>query len=318
MKALVYLGNGSVAVQDIPKPTLRSPTDAILRITKTTICGTDLHIKKGDVPACQPGLVLGHEGVGIVDAVGSAVTRFRPGDHVMIICVTQCGMCPYCRRGMMSHCETGGWILGKMHHGTQAEYVCVPHADTSLLMMPEGADPEDMVMAGPIGLGALMCAQMYSPAKIIMVDQDDGRLAMAAKMGANAVVNSGKEDAVQRVLELTNGIGCDSVIEAVGVPATFELCQKLLAPGGTLANMGVHGKPVTLDLEALWDRNITITTRLLDTVTTPMVAKLVASGQLDAKKLITHRFKASEMEKAYETFGNAAQHGALKVLIDME
>ncbi|QNA83735.1 zinc-dependent alcohol dehydrogenase family protein [Sphingomonas sp. So64.6b] len=344
MKALVYKGPGKKAYEEHPKPELIDPTDAIIKITRTTICGTDLHILKGDVATCQPGCVLGHEGVGVVDAVGSAVTAFKPGDRVLISCVSACGKCDYCRRGMFSHCMTGGWILGNTIDGTQAEFVRTPHADTSLYPIPEGADEEALVMlsdilptgfecgvlngkvqpgstiaivgSGPIGLAALLTAQFYSPAEIIMIDLDDNRLAVAKRFGATATINSADGKAVAAVMAMTGQRGVDTAIEAVGVPATFELCEQIIAPGGIIANIGVHGAPVTLHLERLWDRNIAITTRLVDTSSTPMLLKLLRSDRIDAKLLITHRFKLDQIDEAYETFGNAAKTHALKVMIE--
>lgn len=312
-------------------------------MTHTTICGTDLHILKGDVPTCSPGRVLGHEGVGVIEAVGPAVVTFKPGDRVLISCITSCGRCDYCRRGMYSHCATGGWILGNVIDGTQAEYVRIPHADTSLYPIPAGADEEALVMlsdimptgfecgvlngkvqpggtvaivgAGPIGLAALLTAQFYSPAEVIMIDLDASRLAVAQRFGATRTIDSRAEDPVAAMLAATDGRGVDTVIEAVGVPATFELCQNLVAPGGVIANVGVHGQPVSLHLEKLWSQNITITTRLVDTVTTPMLMKTVTAGKLEPSQLITHRFGLDRIIEAYDTFERAAETQALKVVI---
>jgi alcohol dehydrogenase len=343
MKALVYHGPGQKSLDDHPKPDIKDAGDAIVRVTHTTICGTDLHILKGDVPTCQPGRVLGHEGVGIIEVVGAAVSTFKPGDHVLISCITACGRCDYCRRGMYSHCTTGGWILGNAIDGTQAEFVRIPHADTSLHPIPQGADEEALVMlsdilptgfecgvlngkvqpgssvaivgSGPIGLAALLTAQFYTPAQIIMVDLDDNRLATAQRFGATHIVNSKTEDAVAAIMAVTDGLGVDTVIEAVGVPATFELCQDLVAPGGTIANVGVHGVKVDLHLEKLWSQNITITTRLVDTVTTPMLLKSVTAKKLDPLQLVTHRFTLDGILDAYAAFSHAAETQALKVLI---
>lgn len=343
MKALIYNGPGKTALEDRPKPEITEPTDAILRITKTTICGTDLHIIKGDVPTCEPGRILGHEGVGVIESVGPAVTSFKAGDHVLISCISACGKCIWCRKQMYSHCTTGGWILGNKIDGTQAEFVRTPHADFSLYHIPEGADEEALVMlsdilptgfecgvlngkvapgsvvvivgAGPIGLAALLTAQFYSPGQIIMIDLDDNRLKIAKKFGATATINSANGKAVKEVMKLTAKIGADTVIEAVGIPATFELCQQLVAPGGVIANVGVHGKPVDLHLETLWDRNIAITTRLVDTATIPMLFKTVAAKKIDPTLLITHHFKLAGILDAYATFGNAAKTKALKVII---
>jgi alcohol dehydrogenase len=345
MKALVYSALGKKELLERPKPEITAPTDAIVKVTKTTICGTDLHILKGDVSTCQPGRILGHEGVGIVDKVGAAVTEFNAGDRVLISCVSACGKCTYCRKQMYSHCTTGGWILGNSIDGTQAEFVRTPHADSSLYHIPPGADEEALVMlsdilptgfecgvlngkvepgstvaivgSGPIGLAALLTAQFYSPAEIIMVDLDDNRLAVAKHFGATATVNSSDGKAVEAIMKMTGKRGVDTAIEAVGVPATFELCEKIVAPGGVIANIGVHGKKVDLHLESLWDRNISITTRLVDTATIPMLFKTVSARKIDPKLLITHRFKLDQVLDAYETFGNAAKTKALKVLIEV-
>jgi alcohol dehydrogenase len=344
MKALVYRGPGFKALEDRPKPVLQQPDDAIVRITKTTICGTDLHILKGDVPSCTPGRILGHEGVGVVEEVGTACSTFKPGDQVLISCISSCGKCDYCRRGMYSHCRDGGWILGNTIDGTQAEFVRIPHADTSLYHLPKGVEEDALVMlsdilptgfecgvlsgkiehpgctvaivgAGPIGLATLLTAQFFSPSRIIMIDLDENRLEVARHFGATDTINSNNEDPVARVMALTGGTGVDTVVEAVGVPATFELCEALVAPGGTIANVGVHGRKVDLHLERLWSHNITITTRLVDTCTTHILLKAVAAKKLNPASLITHRFKLSDILSAYDTFGRAAETKALKVLI---
>lgn len=347
MKALVFKGPGQKSWQEAPKPTLQSPTDAIIKMLKTTICGTDLHILKGDVPEVTPGRILGHEGVGIVEEVGSAVNTIKPGDHVLISCISSCGKCDYCKKGMYSHCSNGGgWILGHLIDGTQADYVRTPFADTSLYKIPSGMDEEALVMlsdilptgfecgvlngkvspgdtiaivgAGPVGLAALLTAQFYTPGEIIMIDLDDNRLEVARRFGATKTLNSSREQVVEKIYELTGNKGVDCAIEAVGVPATFELCESIIAPGGHIANIGVHGKSVTLHLETLWAQNITITTRLVDTVTTPMLLKTVAAKKLDPLALITHRFNLSEIMQAYEVFGHADREKALKVILTNE
>ena len=343
MQALVYHGPNQKKLEERAKPAIITPTDAIVRITKTTICGTDLHILKGDVPTCKPGTVLGHEGVGVVDTVGSGVTAFKPGDQVLISCISACGRCESCRKGMYSHCTTGGWILGNSIDGTQAEFVRIPHADTSLYPIPEGANEEALVMlsdilptgfecgvlngkvkvgssvaivgSGPIGLAALLTAQFYAPAEIIMIDLDDSRLAVAKRFGATATVNSIDGKAAQQVMALTGGRGVDTAIEAVGIPSTFTLCEDIVAAGGTIANVGVHGCKVDLHLERLWSHNVTITTGLVDTFSIPMLLKTVQSQRINAKQLITHRFKLQEILQAYDTFSKAADTKALKVIL---
>ncbi len=344
MKALVYLGPGAKALQDRPKPALQAADDAIVKIVKTTICGTDLHILKGDVPSCTPGRILGHEGIGVVETVGAACTSFKPGDRVLISCISSCGKCEYCRRGMYSHCTSGGWILGNSIDGTQAEFVRIPHADTSLYHLAPGVEEDALVMlsdilptgfecgvlngkienpgctvaivgAGPIGLATLLTAQFFSPSRIIMIDLDDNRLEVARHFGATDTINSAKQDPVAEVMKLTGGVGVDTVVEAVGIPATFEVCEAIVAPGGTIANVGVHGRKVDLHLERLWSQNITITTRLVDTVTTNILLRAVASKKLNPASLITHRFSLDHILDAYDTFARAGETRALKVLI---
>lgn len=343
MKALVYHGAKQKNWEEMPVPVIRQATDAVVRITKTTICGTDLHILKGDVPEVTDGRILGHEGVGIVVETGTAVSNFKKGDRVLISCITSCGKCSYCKKGMYSHCEDGGWVLGHLIDGTQAEYVRIPHADNSLYHIPDNSDEEALVMlsdilptgfecgvlngkvkpgatvvivgAGPIGLASLLTAQFYTPSEIIMIDTDDNRLAVAATFGATHIINNVKENAVEKVKRIA-ARGADTVIEAVGIPATFELCELLVAPGGTIANIGVHGKKVDLHLENLWAHNITITTGLVDTVTTPMLLNIVHSKKLNAKQLITHRFALSDIIIAYNTFEQAAKEKALKVILN--
>ena len=343
MKALVYHGPGKSAWEDKPRPTIQDPGDAIVRITTSTICGTDLHILKGDLPAVTNGRILGHEGIGVVEQVGAGVSEFHVGDKVIISCVTACLKCDFCKRGMYSHCRRGGWILGYMIDGTQAECVRIPQADGSLYHFPADADDEAMVMlsdilptgfecgvlsaqvkpgdtvaivgAGPVGLAVLLTAQFYSPAAIFMIDLDDKRLAIAKKFGATTLINSSDGHAAHQIMQLTEGAGVDVAIEAVGIPATFDICQAIVAAGGRIANVGVHGKPVELHMEKLWDRNMSLTTRLVDTVTTPMLLKIVGSGKLQPSKLVTHHFALNDIMRAYDTFANAAKEGALKVVL---
>ncbi len=346
MKAYTYVKPGLASFVDVDKPVIRKPTDAIVRIVKTTICGTDLHIIKGDVPACQSGTILGHEGIGIVEEVGEGVSNFKKGDKVLISCVCACGKCYYCKKGIYAHCEDeGGWIFGHLIDGMQAEYLRVPHADNTLYHTPEDLSDEALVMlsdilptgyeigvlkgkvepgcsvaivgSGPVGLAALLTAQFYSPAKLIMVDLDDNRLETAVSFGATHKVNSSDpEKAIKEIYDLTDGRGVDVAIEAVGIPATFDFCQKIIGVDGTVANCGVHGKPVEFDLDKLWIRNINVTTGLVSTNTTPQLLKALESHKIEPEKLVTHYFKLSEIEKAYEVFSKAADHHAIKVIIE--
>ena len=344
MKALVYHGPGMKAWEDVPKPAILSDTDAIIRVDATTICGTDLHILKGDVPAVTDGRILGHEAIGTVETVGAGVKTVKVGDRVLVSCITSCGACRFCREGRYGQClGGGGWILGHKIDGTQAEYVRVPFADTSTYQVPPGVADEQILMladilptgyevgvlngtvrpgdvvavvgAGPIGLAAIMGAQLFSPSHIVAIDLADSRLEAAKQFGADVVVNNSREDAVAIIAELTGGMGADVSIEAVGTPATFELAARLARPGGHIANIGVHGEPATLHLEDLWSRDVTITTGLVDTYTTPTLLRLVISDQLDAGRFVTHHFTLDQFEEAYDVFTRAADTGALKVVL---
>ncbi len=344
MKALVYQGPNKISLEDKPKPAIENPTDCIVRITTTTICGTDLHILKGDVTTVKNGRTLGHEGVGVIDAVGNAISNFGVKDKVLISCITSCGKCHFCKNKMYSHCDVGGWLLGNKIDGTQAEYVRIPFADTSLHPLPLGVDEEAVVMfsdvlptgfetgvlkgriklgdtvaiigAGPIGLATLLTAQFYSPSEIIMVDLDDYRLEVAKRLGASKIINDRDKRAVESILQITNQKGVDVAVEAVGTPEAFDTCQTIIAPGGHIANIGVHGKSVSLHLEKLWDRNITLTTALVDTFTIPTLLKIFVKGKLNPSHLITHHFDLKEILKAYEIFGDSAGQHSLKVILN--
>lgn len=345
MKALVYHGPGSKAWEEVPEPELRDVTDAIVRVDATTICGTDLHILKGDTPEVAAGRILGHEAVGTVTQVGSAVQRVAVGDRVLVSCVSACGRCRFCREGRFGQClGGGGWILGYMVDGTQAEHVRVPFADTSTYPVPPGASDEEILMladilptgyevgvlngrvapgdtvavvgAGPIGLSAISGARMYSPSHVVAIDLADARLEVAKAFGADLSLNNGKDDAVSFVKDLTDGLGADVAIEAVGVPESFELCTELVRPGGRVANIGVHGKPATLHLESLWIRDVTVTTGLVDTYSTPTLLRLVATHQVDAGRFVTHHFPLADMEAAYDTFARSSETGAVKVVMN--
>ena len=344
MKALVYHGPGQKGWEEVPEPELRDDTDAIVRIDTTTICGTDLHIMKGDTPEVSFGRILGHEAVGTILQVGSGVKSLVPGERVLVSCISACGRCRFCREGRFGQClGGGGWILGYMIDGTQAEYVRVPFADTSTYKVPEGVSDEEILMladilptgyevgvlnghvqpgdtvavvgAGPVGLSAITGAKMYSPSHIVAIDVTDPRLDAAKLFGADLTLNNGREDAVAYVQGLTGGLGVDVAIEAVGVPETFELCTQLVRPGGHVANIGVHGRSATLHLESLWIRDITVTTGLVDTYSTPTLLRLMASHQIDAARFATHHFGLNDMMEAYEVFGHAADTGAIKVVL---
>ncbi|NBM19809.1 zinc-dependent alcohol dehydrogenase family protein [Streptomyces sp. GC420] len=343
MKALVFHGPGQSAWEDVPDPDIQEPTDAIVRVDAVTICGTDLHILKGDVPEVRPGTVLGHEAVGEVVEVGGDVKTVRPGDRVLVSCITACGRCRYCREGAYGQClGGGGWILGHTIDGTQAEFVRVPYADLSVYPLPGGVDSNEAVMladifptgyevgvlngrvrpgdtvavvgAGPVGLAAIATARLFSPDRIIAVDLAPSRLEAAKSFGADVVVGAG-EDPEQLVADLTDGLGADVVVEAVGVPESFEMCTRMVRPGGHVANVGVHGRPATLHLEQLWIKNVTITTGLVDTSSTPTLLKMLSGGRLPAASMVTHTFPLGQMEEAYEVFAKAGETGALKVVL---
>jgi alcohol dehydrogenase len=344
MRALVYHGPGTKLWEEVAKPTLQADTDAIVRVDATTICGTDLHIMKGDVPTVTDGRILGHEAVGTVEAVGTGVKRVGVGDRVLVSCITACGSCRFCREARYGQCiGGGGWILGNTIDGTQAEYVRVPFADTSTYAAPDGVADEELLMladilptgyevgvlngqvqpgdvvaivgAGPIGLAAIMGARLYSPSHIVAIDKAASRLEAAKQFGADVVVDNGHEDPLEAVRSLTGGLGADVAIEAVGVPATFELAASLIRPGGHVANIGVHGEPVTLHLEELWIKDVTIRTGLVDTHSTPTLLRLITSGRLDPGRFITHHFDLDQCIEAYDVFSRAADTGALKVVL---
>lgn len=344
MRALVYHGPGTKAWEDVPDPVIQADTDAIVQVDAVTICGTDLHILKGDVPAVTDGRILGHEAVGTVRSVGGAVKNVKPGDKVLVSCITACGACRYCREGSYGQClGGGGWILGHKIDGTQAELVRVPFADTSTYLAPAGVSDEKLLMladilptgyevgvlngtvrpgdvvavvgAGPIGLSAIMGSRLFSPSHVIAIDKASSRLEAAKQFGADIVINNSHEDPLALVRELTGGLGADVSIEAVGAPATFELATALVRPGGHIANIGVHGEPATLHLEDLWIKNITITTGLVDAYSTPTLLRLLATHQIDAGRFITHHFTLDEFDKAYDVFARPADTGALKVVL---
>ena len=344
MKALVYHGPGEKAWELVPDPTIIEPTDAIVRIDSSTICGSDLHILKGDVPAVMPGTVLGHEAVDTVVEVGAAVTTIAVGDRVLVSCITSCGRCRFCKEARYGLCTGGGgWIFGHLVDGLQADFARVPFADTSVYKVPDGLSDEQVLFladilptayevgvlngrvepgdtvaivgAGPIGLAAIMTTQLHTPGRIVAIDLDDARLEKALEFGADVTINNGNEDAVAKVMELTGGLGADVAIEAVGVPDTFELCTELIRPGGRVANVGVHGKCATLHLEKLWIRGVMITTGLVDTSTVPMLLRLIEGGRLDPTVFATHHFALADTERAYDIFGAAAETKALKVVL---
>ncbi|AXT85055.1 alcohol dehydrogenase [Aeromicrobium sp. A1-2] len=349
MKALVYKGPGHKSWEEVPDPVIQRPTDVIVKMVATTICGTDLHILKGDVPEVEIGRILGHEGIGVITELGAGVTQLAVGDRVILSCVSSCGKCLNCREGLFSHCLDPegtpgiGWIFGYMIEGTQAEYVRVPFAENSVYKVPEGmtdaegillsdilptgfeigvqygqVHPGDIVAvigSGPVGLSAVMTARLYGPSRIIAIDLDDARLKRAKDFGASDTVNSGDKDWKEQVFALTDGAGVDVAIEAVGVPLTFTMATELVRPGGNVANVGVHGKPVELRLDELWIRNINISMGLVNTNTLGMLLKLVSEHKLPADKFVTHTFSFDQVIEAYEVFGHAADNDALKVLI---
>jgi alcohol dehydrogenase len=344
MKAHVYLGNGKTSWEDRPVPNLECPTDAIVRIQKTTICGTDLHILRGSVATCVPGRILGHEGIAVVEEVGSKVFRYKKGDQVLISCITSCGKCANCQRQFFAHCEAGGWLLGNTVDGCQAEYVRIPHADYSLLPFPEGVDEDSAVMlsdilptglevavldgklsegqtlaivgVGPVGLAALMSAILRKPKWIIAIDRDQNRLNVAKSIGATHCINNTDGSAARQIQELTNGRGVDLAVEAIGLPAGWDICENIVASAGNIAILGVHGKSVTLHLERMWYRNFSLTAGLVSINTIPVLVDAILSKQIDPKLLISHRIKLAEVKRGYEIFSNAAEHQCLKVILE--
>jgi alcohol dehydrogenase len=347
MKALVYHGPGEKAWEEKADPAIAAPSDVIVRIDSSTICGTDLHILKGDVPEVQPGTILGHEAVGTVVETGGAVTTLAEGDRVLVSCITSCGRCRFCKEGHYGLCTGGGgWIFGHLIDGLQAEYARVPFAETSVHKVPEDLADEQVLFladilptayevgvlngkvdagdtvvvvgAGPIGLATVMTAKLYTPARVIAIDVADARLERARQFGADVTINNSREDPVAAVKELTHGLGADVAVEAVGLPQTFELCTEIVRPGGRVANVGVHGHSATLHLETLWIKDVTITTGLVDTNTTPRLLQLIEEGRLDPTVFATHRFGLDQTMDAYETFAAAADTDALKVVLEGE
>ncbi len=345
MKALVYDGKGNTNWAERPIPRVQAPTDAVVRIHKTTICGTDLHILRGSVVTCTEGRILGHEGIGIVEEVGPAVQNYKVGDKLLISCITSCGKCPNCKKQFFAHCETGGWLLGNTIDGCQAEYVRLPHVDHSTYKIPAGAVSEEalvmlsdilptglevgvldgriqegqtvaVVGVGPVGLAALMSATFRKPSRIIAIDRDPNRLERAKAIGATHIIDNTDGSAVKQVLALTEGKGVDVVVEAIGTPSGWDICQDIVSSGGNIAILGVHGKPVTLHLERMWYRNFSLTAGLVHTNTIPMLMDAVLSGKIDASKLISHRMNLHDVKKGYEIFSNAAEHKALKVILE--
>ncbi|GET28409.1 zinc-dependent alcohol dehydrogenase family protein [Prolixibacter sp. SD074] len=345
MKALVYHGEHNIALEEKSNPKIENTTDAIVKVVKTTICGTDLGIYKGKNPYMRDGIILGHEGIGIIEEVGEGVSQFKVGDKVLISCITSCGSCEYCKKQLYSHCKDGGWILGHMIDGVQAEYVRIPYADNSLYKIPKTIDDDVAVMlsdilptgheigvqygnvkpgdaiaivgAGPVGMSVLLTAQFYSPTIIVMIDLDENRLEMAKSLGATHTLKP-SENIKENIAEIVGEEGVDVAIEAVGLPQTWDTCQKIVKPGGNIANVGVHGKKVDFEIQDLWIKNLTITTGLVNTNTTPMLMKAVATNKLPVDKLITHHYKLNEIEKAYDVFINASKEKALKIIIDAD
>jgi alcohol dehydrogenase len=349
MKALVYGGPGLKEWKEVPNPKIQKPTDAIIKVETTTICGTDLHILKGDVPAVTPGRILGHEGIGTITELGTSVSNFKVGDRVIISCIKSCGACANCKQGLYSHClgDEGlvglGWVLGHLIDGTQAEYVRIPYADNSLHLMPAGVTDTEAVMlsdilptgfemgiqygavkpgdvvavigTGPVGLAAISTAALYGAARVISIDLDVNRLEKSREFGATDTVVSGSANWKEEVLAMTDGAGVDVAIEAVGVPLTFEMATQIVRPGGHVATVGVHGKAVSLELQNLWIQNISISMGLVNTNTTPLLLKLVMSKKIQAEKFATHFFGFDEFIAAYDTFSRAAETKALKVVI---
>ncbi|REC62247.1 alcohol dehydrogenase [Chryseobacterium pennae] len=345
MKALVYHGDHNISLEEKPKPTIIKSTDAIVKILKTTICGTDLGIYKGKNLYMKEGIILGHEGVGIIEEIGEGVSQFKVGDKVIISCITSCGSCEYCKKQLYSHCKDGGWILGHMIDGVQAEYARIPYADNSLYKIPASIDDEIAVMlsdilptgheigvqygnvkpgdaiaivgAGPVGMSVLLTSQFYSPATIIMIDLDENRLELAKQIGATHTINSATQNVLEEIKKIVGDEGVDVAIEAVGIPQTWDICQQIVKPGGNIANVGVHGKKVDFQIQDLWIKNLTITTGLVNTNTTSMLIKTVSTNKLPLNKLITHRFGLNEIERAYEVFLNASTENAMKVIVEV-
>lgn len=346
MKAAVFVKPGKIEIQEKPIPEV-GPTDALIRITTTTICGTDVHILKGEYPV-KPGLTIGHEPVGVIEALGFAVTGYKPGDRVVVGAITPCGQCHPCLDGHQSQCgghAMGGWKFGNTIDGCQAEYVLIPNAMANLTLIPDGLSDEQVLMCpdimstgfsgaesghirigdsvvvfaqGPIGLCATAGARLQGATTIIAVDGVSQRLEMSKRMGATRTINYKNEDVLSIIMDMTHGRGVDVAIEALGTQQTFESCLRVLKPGGILSSLGVYSGKLTLPLDAfaagLGDHKIVTTLCPGGKERMRRLLNVVASGFVDLKPLVTHRFKLEEIEKAYDLFANQ-RDGVLKVAI---
>lgn len=342
MKAFVYHGPEKMSLDQVPKPTIIKPTDAIVKVTTSTICGTDKHIRHGGMPEVEPGRIIGHEFCGIVEEVGSSVNKFKKGDRVAVSCVTQCMDCYYCRRGMYSQCTTGSWIFGYMIDGCQADYVRVPYADSGMYIIPDSLTDEDVLFvgdilstgyfgaengniqpgdtvavfgSGPVGMCAMATARLWGPARIVAVDIDDSRLEFAKKNGwADYALNPQKVDVVQALKDMTGGRGADVTIEANGFEPTFKGAIDGVRAGGTVSLIGVFEKPQVVEMNKLWKKNIAIKMGLVNANRISELIDLIKEGKLNMKPLITHTLPLSQVAEGYDIF-EERRDNAIKVVL---
>jgi alcohol dehydrogenase len=345
MKALVFYGPGQISLETMPIPRAR-PGEVVIRVTLTTICGTDLHILKGEYPV-KPGLVIGHEPVGVIHEIGEGVTGYQVGDRVLVGAITPCGQCNFCLGGNWSQCggAIGGWKFGNTIDGAQAEYLRVPYAQANLAKIPDELTDEQVVLLadiastgisaaesadlqigdtvavfaqGPIGLCATAGAKLKGASLIIAVESDPVRIQMSRRMGADAVFDFNQHDVVEEIKHLTGGRGVDVAIEALGTQATFENALRVLRPGGTLSSLGVYSGKLSVPLEpfaaGLGDHKIVTTLCPGGKERMRRLMELVRQGRLDLTPLLTHTFPLDRITEAYQLFGQRRE-GVIKIAI---
>lgn len=344
MKALVHDGNGNIALQDRPDPRIQSPADAIVRVTLSTICTSDLHIMRGAVPRALPDTVLGHEFVGVVEEAGPGVARFKPGDRVAVNCETFCGECFFCERGWVNNCEQGGWELGCRIDGCQAELVRVPLADNALTAIPDSVSDEDalflgdilatgwwgariaeieegssvtVIGAGPVGLATMMCARLARPGRIIAIECDLHRAELAEQLGLADDVIDGNlplDDIERAVRAMTEGRGADAVVEAAGAASTFEMAWRIARPNAVVVISAMYEQDQVLPLPRMYGKNLVFKTGGVDASGLDEVMALIEEGKLDTGCLISKRYPLNDILEAYRAF-EAHEDGCLKIAI---
>lgn len=345
MKALVHDGNGTIAIKERPKPEPVEPGDAIVRVTLSTICTSDLHIIHGAVPRALPNTVLGHEFVGVIEQVGENVTNLAPGDRVAVSCETFCGECFYCKRGWVNNCAQGGWELGCRLDGCQAEFVRVPYAEHTCSIIPDSVTDEDalflgdivatgqwgaeiaelergctvaVIGAGPVRLATMMCAKLAEPGRIIAIDIDAKRLALAQERGlADETMDASvmSLDAIETAVHnMTEGRGADAVVEAAGGSNTFEMAWRIARPNAVVVISAMYEGPQTLPLHEMYGKNLVFKTGGVDAANMNETMKLVEKGRINTICLVSKRYALNDILEAYRAF-EAHEDGCLKMII---